>query len=192
MRGGLRIASCLAAALLWAGAPVAAQTAGQAGLRAPVESPVLTIDSDRLFEDSNFGRQTVEEIERIGAGLAAENRRIEEELTIEEKQLTELRPTMDPAAFRVLADAFDTKVQETRRRQDAKSRDLNAGLESRRVVFLNAAAPVLEQLMREAGAAVVLERRSVFISSNAVDITQLAIERLNLVLGQENNPATKD
>jgi Skp family chaperone for outer membrane proteins len=38
---------------------------------------------------------------------------------------------------------------------------------------------VLEKLMRASGAAVILERRSVFISINAVDITDQAIERLN-------------
>jgi len=89
---------------------------------------------------------------------------------------------MDPVEFRGLADAFDEKIQKTRRAQDAKGRKLNTDLEERRVVFLNAAVPVLEQLMREAGAAIVLKQRTVFISSNAVDITQIAIERLDLVL----------
>ena len=156
--------------------------------RLPVASPILTIDSDRLFEDSAFGREIIEEIEQLGAELSAENRQIEEDLTREEKELTELRPTMTPLEFRELADAFDAKVTETRRTQDAKSRALNSKLEERRVVFLNAAAPVLEQLMREAGAAVVLERRSVFISSNAVDITLIAIDRLNAVLSADDMP----
>ena len=52
------------------------------------------------------------------------------------------------------------------------------------MVFLNAAIPILEQIMREAEAAVVLERRSVFIGSNAVDITRIAIERLNATLDE--------
>ncbi|AVL51650.1 hypothetical protein CEP88_02875 [Roseobacter denitrificans] len=155
---------------------------GQPLVRAPVESPILTIDSDMLFEDSRFGQQTIEEFEALGAALAAENRRIEDALEAEERELTELRATMTPTEFRALADAFDQKVQETRRTQEAKNRELNSELENRRVMFLNAAAPVLEQLMREAGAAVVLERRSIFISSNAVDITQIAINRLNVVL----------
>ncbi|WP_298969699.1 OmpH family outer membrane protein [uncultured Roseobacter sp.] len=149
----------------------------------PVQSPILTIDSDKLFSDSAFGQRTVEEFEARGAELAAENRRIEEELSAEEKELTDKRGTMTPAEFRVLADAFDEKVQSTRRRQDAKTRDLNVALEERRVVFLNAAAPVLEMLMREAGAAVIMERRSVFLSSNAIDITRTAVERLDAVLG---------
>jgi Skp family chaperone for outer membrane proteins len=159
--------------------------------RVPVESPVLTIDSERLFEDSAFGQAAIAEIEKLGASLAAENRRIEEELLQEEKQLTEIRPTVNPVEFRGMADAFDSKVQEIRRRQDAKSRELNVRLEERRVMFLNAAAPVLEKLMREAGAAIVLEQRSVFISSNIVDITQIAIERLDLVLKGEVAPPEK-
>ncbi|WP_227267947.1 OmpH family outer membrane protein [Roseobacter weihaiensis] len=156
--------------------------AAQPLARMQVESPILTIDSERLFEDSIFGRQTISDFEARGAALSAENRRIEDELEAEEQALTTLRPTITPEEFRALADAFDAKVQETRRTQEDKSRELNAGLERRKVVFLNAAMPVLEQLMREAGAAVVLERRSIFISSNAVDITQVAIFRLNQLL----------
>ena len=49
--------------------------------------------------------------------------------------------------------------------------------------FLNAAALVLEQIMRETNAAVILEQRSVFVSSNAIDITQTAIERIDAQLG---------
>lgn len=148
-----------------------------------MQSPILTIDPERVFADSAFGQRTVEEFEARGAELAAENRRIEDDLEAEEQALTEQRPTMEPPAFRKLADAFDEKVQSTRRAQDAKTRDLNQAFEERRDVFLTAAAPVLEGLMREAGAAVIMEKRSVFLSSNAIDITGVAIDRLNAVLG---------
>lgn len=124
----------------------------------------------------------------MGAALAEENSRIQQELEEEEKKLTEMRPNISAEEFRDLADAFDAKVQETRRRQDAKSKELNASLENRRVVFLNSALPVLEQLMRETGAAVVLEQRSVFISSTVIDITQVAIERLDMVLDETDIP----
>lgn len=151
-----------------------------------LQSPILTIDSDRLFSESAFGKRVVEEFEARGAELSAENRQIEQALADEEKALTETRETMPAAEFRVLADAFDEKVQETRRTQDSKTRELNVALEGRRVVFLNAAGPILEALMRESGAAVILERRSIFLSSNAIDITGTAIERLDAVLGDGN------
>lgn len=164
--------------MLWCGAsPAAAQDIGQ------LLSPILTIDSERLFSDSAYGKQTARDFEARGTALTAENRRIEEELTAEEKALTEKRPSMTPAEFRDLADAFDEKVQAIRRQQDAKTRELNKALEESRIVFLNSAVPVLETLMRDAGAGVVLERRSVFLSANAIDITREAIERLDERLG---------
>ncbi len=171
-------------AWLWlaAGQEGAAQPIG------PVQSPILTVDSDRLFSDSEFGKQTVVEFETRGAELSSENRQIEEALEAEEQALTDQRATMDPAEFRALADAFDEKVQATRRTQDAKTRRLSQDFEQRRNVFLQAAAPVLEGLMREAGAAVILDRRSLFLSSNAIDITNIAIQRLNAVLGDGAEP----
>jgi len=169
--------------------PVVAQE-----LRAPV-GPILTIDSERLFLSSDFGKRVAREIEERGNDLAAENRSIEAELAEAEQDLTDRRATMTAEVFRPLADAFDQRVQETRQAQAAKSRDLNASLDKEREIFLNAAGPVLEGLMAEVGANVVLERRSVFFATNSSDITSLAIARLNQTLGdgtQSAAPAPSD
>ncbi len=147
------------------------------------QSAILTISAERLFSDSAFGRRVAREIEAESAVLAAENRRIEAELSAEEKDLTERRAKMEPEAFRALADAFDAKVQEIRKTQDAKARDLVARRDAARVQFLRAARPVLEALMRDAGATVILERSSVFLSANSTDVTDAAIERIDAVLG---------
>ncbi|MEX0365310.1 MAG: OmpH family outer membrane protein, partial [Ruegeria sp.] len=72
--------------------------------------------------------------------------------------------------------------------REAKSREIAALLDQNRDRFLIAAAPVLESIMREAGAAVILEQRSVFISANAIDITDLAIARIDAVLGDGTQP----
>ncbi len=147
------------------------------------QSAILTIETDRLFAESAFGQRVANEIEAESAVLAAENRRIEAELTAEEKDLTERRPQMEPEAFRALADAFDEKVQSIRRAQDAKARTLNQKADKARVEFLRAARPMLEALMRESGASVILERNSVFLSANATDITDLAITRIDAAIG---------
>lgn len=155
--------------------------------RGVVISPVLTIDSERLFLESAFGRRVAAEIETLSATLAGENRQIEAALEAEEQELTEMRATMDAEEFRALADAFDEKVQQTRQAQAAKGRALNDQLDEEREVFLIAAAPVLEQLMRKADAAVILERRSVFVSASAIEITDDAIALLNETLGDGAN-----
>ncbi len=167
----------LSLGLLFAG-PATAQD-----LRVPA-SPILTVDSERLFRSSDFGERIAREIETRGNELATENRQIETELAVAEQDLTDRRDSMSPEEFRPLADAFDVRVQETRLAQAAKSRSLNALLEQEREVFLNAAGPILQELMSEFGATVILERRTVFISSNSSDITAAAIDRLNARLGE--------
>lgn len=57
----------------------------------PVRSPVLTIDSERLYQNSDFGRRVVAELDALGAELSSENRRIEADLKAEELDLTDKR-----------------------------------------------------------------------------------------------------
>lgn len=148
-----------------------------------VISPVLTIDSERLFIESAFGKRVLAEAEALGTDLGTQNRKIEADLEAEEKALTVKRASLTPEEFRALADAFDEKVQETRSAQVAKGRSINDALDKEREVFLTAAGPVLERLMRDAGAVVILERRSVFVSAAAIEITNDAITLLNETLG---------
>ncbi len=155
-------------------------SAQQTGLE---QNTILTIATDRLYSESAFGQRVAAEIEAQSAVLAAENRRIEAELTAEEKDLTERRPDMEADAFRVLADAFDQQVQGNREAQETKALALNQIGETARLNFLLAARPVLEKLMREAGAGVILERASVFMSANSTDITDLAIRRIDAAIG---------
>lgn len=168
--------------------------AGQAGLAqqgssfsdlnsGSIVSPILTIDSERLFLESDFGQRVAAEVEAKGTVLAAENRQIEADLAAEEQRLTDLRATMEAEEFRILANAFDEKVQQTRQVQATKGRALNTLLDQEREVFLGAVEPVLERLMREADAAVILELRSVFVSSSSIEITEDAIARINETLG---------
>lgn len=169
------------AALALALAAATAAPAQQDGLQA---SPILTIESERFFSQSLFGRRVAEDIEAAAEALAEENRRIEAELTAEEQDLTQRRDTMSPAAFREEADAFDARVQQIRREQDAKTRDVNRRGDAARRSFLNAARPVLAQLMAERGAGIVMERRSVFLSAQAIDITDEAIAAMDASIGR--------
>ncbi|UWR69918.1 OmpH family outer membrane protein [Phaeobacter inhibens] len=147
------------------------------------QTGLLTIHSERLYAESAFGQRVTQELDAEGAVLTAENRRIEAELRAEELDLTERRSSMDPEAFRALADAFDKKVQETRRSQDQKLRGINQMGEDARRDFFTASLPVLQQIMLEAGAGAILEHASVFLSADAADVTDLAIARVNEVLG---------
>ncbi|HBM62085.1 MAG TPA: outer membrane chaperone Skp [Citreicella sp.] len=180
MAGGVRALLLALTCVLSAGA-ASAQDATRAGV---VQSPILTLEVDRLYADSAYGRKVTAALEEQGADLAAENRRIESDLTEEERRLTEQRRSLPPAEFRALADDFDQKVQALRREQDAKARMLGDLSDNRRRQFLAEAEPVLAELMREAGAAVILDKRQVLLAAEVIDITETAISRIDAEIGE--------
>lgn len=174
LRKTLRI-TLLAGALLSAPFAIAQE-------RALPQSPILTVDSDLMFSQSQFGVRVAQELAADESVLLAENRRIQAELTAEEKALTEKRGEMDANAFRAVAEAFDARVVQIRKEQDAKAANLEQRRQREQEAFIRAASPILTSLMREAGASVILERRNVLLGDPAVDITPFAIERLNQTL----------
>ena len=150
----------------------------------------LVVDTLQLFNESLFGISAVQRLEIQGVQLAEENKSKEIALSEEEKQLTTLRATITAEKFRILADEFDQKVQRTRKEQLAKTQALSTQIETQRNTFLNAAAPILQALMLEVGATVLLERRNVVLSTNTADITAIAIVQIDDVLGDGSQPAT--
>jgi Skp family chaperone for outer membrane proteins len=174
-------AAVLAAALALAAGAAAAQSP-----QVELPPPILIFDAERLFADSALGRAVDAEVEEAARRLSEENRRIEAELLAEERALTDRRAELAPEDFRPLAQAFDEKVQRFRAEQDEKERALAELREAGRQRFLERAVPVLSDIVRERGALVLLDRRDVFLSADAIDITEAAIARLD---GAPGDPA---
>lgn len=176
MRGGVR-AWGLGAALLLAAGDVAAQDA----LRT-APSPVLVLDRERFYTDSRFGRGVQTALEAEARAFAEENRRIEEALEAEERDLTARRASLPPEEFRALARAFDEKVRAIRAARDSKSRDLTRRWDEARQRFLEQAVPILAELAAARGAAVILDRAQVILSFDLIDVTEAAIAAVDAVL----------
>ena len=147
------------------------------------QSAILTIDQDRLYATSAWGRRAAEHLAEVSSVLAAENRALEAQLVAEERALTDARPTMDPEAFRKEADDFDARVVELRRVQDAKGRAIGRIAEAERQSFYTAALPVMGEVLRRRGAVVVLDSRAIFVSADAIDVTDEMIRAINDEVG---------
>ena len=178
-RAGASIGVALGAALCVVGAGQAQAQTARADAPAVIRSPVLTLNYEQFIEGSRMGQQMSADYEAERARLEAANAEIASQLEAEELALTKARDTMQADAFRKAASAFDEKVQKIRQeRRDAES-ILARKRDDLRSRFEQAAVPVLSALMREAGAAVILEVRSTVLSLEQVDITDLAIQRLD-------------
>jgi Skp family chaperone for outer membrane proteins len=146
-------------------------------------APILTVDQELLFAESDWGKRTQRMLEETGGKIAAENERLATQLSAEEKALTQQRGTLDPAEFRKQAEAFDIRATEVRRERAKVVENLNAWAEADRAAFYRAALPLMGEMMQERGAVAVLDRRTVFVSLDAIDLTQDLVARLNKDLG---------
>lgn len=175
-RSDLLAAICLA---LWLPLAAAAQDRPEASA---VRSAVVVVDQDRLFDASLYGQRVLAEIDRRTDELAAENRKIEAKLTAEERALTELRAVLSVEEFRSRAEDFNARVEALRAQQDAKVRTLGRLRDEARQEFYERAGPILSQILFERGASVLMDRRAVLSAAEGVDITDVAIMRIDAAI----------
>jgi Skp family chaperone for outer membrane proteins len=144
---------------------------------------VLSVDEDRLFTESRFGKAIIARRDADRNLLIGENRKLDAQLEAEERTLTGQRRSMDKAAFAPLAEAFNAKAESIRNAQIAKSKDLDSRFEAAQQRFYQAAGPVLVQIMAEHGAVAIISKRAILVGFDNIDITLEAIGRLDAVLG---------
>ncbi len=174
----------------WLGAVAAVMVLAVQGAAAQeVASSLLTLDQDRLFLESDFGKAVIERERQATLDLEQENRQIEAGLVAEEQALTDARATLSAEDFSARAEAFDAKVERIRTEQDAKARKLVEGREADRKAFLQVAVPVLGEILGDKGATAILDKGLVILSLSAIDITDEAISRVNTALAEK--PAAK-
>ncbi|MEO0486596.1 MAG: OmpH family outer membrane protein [Pseudomonadota bacterium] len=140
---------------------------------------VLTIDSSRLYPGTLLGQAFIQVTQEEQRRHAQGNQALAAELRAEELALTELRETLPREDFARLAEEFDTRVEAARRERDELLTDITTRAEQQERAFLQQVRPILGQIMAEAGAVVLMEAQSVVLAASAIDITDLAITRIN-------------
>lgn len=137
----------------------------------PAAPQILTLDWDRLYEGSAWGRRVARDVAEASRALNAENNRIADALITEERALTDQRAFMEGAAFRAAAEAFDQRATEIRAAQKAKAQALQTQLDQERGAFIQAALPVLDELLIARRASIVLDRRVIIRGLADLDVT---------------------
>ncbi len=183
----MRLVLALAcSALCLVGQPGAAQEAvaqnAQAAPLAPPMTAILTLDDERLFSGSAFGKAVIARQDAESRALIDENRKIEAALEAEEKDLTSRRAAMPREEFAPLSEAFNEKVEGIRKAQDAKTRELQRRFDSDRQRFLEVARPILAEVMAARGAVAIIDSRAVFVGFENIDITDAAIAQLDAAM----------
>jgi Skp family chaperone for outer membrane proteins len=142
-------------------------------------SAIAVLDQESLFSETKWGRNILKNVEAKVTELAAENRLIENELELEELNLTKVRKNTSKIEFDILALEFDGKVKKIRSEQSKKQRQINIYLNENKKLFFEKITPILLSYIDELGIEVILNKDTVALASLGSDITQSAINRIN-------------
>jgi Skp family chaperone for outer membrane proteins len=150
----------------------------------PVPQPkIVVIDRAAIMQFSKAGQDIAKQIQSYAAqaktDLTAQGRALQTEGRALQQQVAILAP--DIKAKRVAA--FQAKEQALQGAAQKKDEQLKAGLYAARQQMEQALGPILQTIVKERGANLVLDKQAVvFATQNGFDITGDAINRLNAQL----------
>lgn len=147
------------------------------------KSSLFTVDMAKLFKFSDFGKKIISINNIARQELQNENEKLESELLLEEKELSELRKILSLDEFRPKALEFDERVSIIRTEQGEKEENLKNNARKEEAEFYKRIYPLLYELLLKRGGLVLIDQRSVILWDNSVDITDAAIELINKALG---------
>ena len=148
-----------------------------------VPSPIMVVDFDRLIGDTLYGQRIANDIAAERARVQADNDSIATELLAEEAALTEARGSMDPAAFREEARAFNERAQAVRQGREVEQAKLLQLRDTEQQQFLERIRPIILALMLERGAVVAMDRRAVYQAIGGANATADAVALIDETLG---------
>jgi outer membrane protein len=160
--------------------PVAAPTAAKATPAA--RAVILFLDRGAVFRQSAVGADMYKQVETLAkkmeGDLAPENKKLQADVQQLQSQASLLSAEVRQQKVKELEgrrQAFQKKVQD---RQAA----IQTGLANARTQVEKALGTILEKLMTERGANVLLDRGLVVLGSTGLDVTGTVIQRLNTAL----------
>lgn len=174
--------SFMVSAALAQPAPAAAPRPVAAPAAAPAKAGpavILFVDRGAIVRNSTVGKDMFKQVEGLAKKMEADYKPENDKLQADIQSLQ--------AQFQVLApDAREAKRKELEARRQAfqkKIQDrqtlIQGGMNKARQQLEGALGPILEQMMVERGANLLLDRSMVVLGSVDLDVTQVAIQRLD-------------
>ena len=137
------------------------------------------IDINKILAEANAAVEAAEEIEKIAIEIENEIKSSDEEIIKEQNLLIESQSIMAPAAFEAKRIEYESKIQTYNSERQSKLMKIDELIAISRNDILKAIKPILEEISNEKGITIILEKTSIMLNAEKMDITNEALKRLN-------------
>jgi len=147
---------------------------------APSPTKLVVIDKVAIMQMSKVGQDVARQVQAIANqaknDLTAQGRALQAEGRALQQQVAILAP--DAKAKRL--SAFQARERDLQGAAQKKDEQIKAGFFQARQAMEQALGPILQEVVKERGANIVVDKQAVvFATANSFDITAEVIERLN-------------
>lgn len=145
----------------------------------------VVIDQGRIMRDSRGGKDIIQKMKNIEASMKAELEPIARSLESEGKSIEARTKNMTreqmaaDAALRSQVEAYAKKAQDFNVRRQRTAQELQLTERKAWGELFQAMEPVLQEVVREKSAGVILDRSEVVYANPALDATSLVISKLD-------------
>ena len=172
--GAFALASLVASAAV-------AQTAGPAN-PGPVIPGVCVYFNQRLLAQSTAGQAVQARMEQLSQEVQGELTPYATTIQSEIQALQTAGASLSEAERNSRSQALQRRIQEAQQLEQTRDNELRYTLSEQRRLISVAVEPILVAIYQERGCGILLSRESVFMMNPAMDVTDVAIQRLNTAL----------
>ena len=137
------------------------------------------IDINRILSETKAAISASEQIEKIAIDIENEIKNSDEAIIEEQNLLIESQSIMAPEAFETKKNEYESKVQNYNNERQAKLMKIDELIATSRNDVLNALKPILEEISNEKGITILLEKGTVMLNADKMDITNEALKKLD-------------
>jgi outer membrane protein len=146
---------------------------------------IIVVDQNRVLRESKAGKDIASKIKTIEAQMKRELEPTAKSLESMGKSLEAKTANMTPEAIRAdeslrsEAMTFRTKMADLSKEREKRSQELALTERNASMAFSKALGPVLEQVMQEENADIMMSAGDVMIAMGSSDVTDKVISRLD-------------
>ena len=137
------------------------------------------LDLNTILLDASAAKNAAEEIDKIARDIENELKVSDENMLKEQNKLIEAQSIMAPEAFEVKRKEYEEKIQNYNIKRQKKLLSIEKLVEDSRNTILDKLKPILEEISEKKGITIILEKGTVLLNADTMDITNEVIKALN-------------
>ncbi len=147
--------------------------------QASSNAKIITVDRNSFFVDSAAAKEIAKQVKTLREGIESDLNKKMEGLTTERDQLAGQQTILTQDVFEKKAKQLQERFVALQAEAETKQRQLQAGVAQAQAKILEAVSPILDEILKEKKANLMLERGIIVKGAVDIDVTATAMLRLN-------------